>query len=49
MVVYIRTKFGDYSASLAGFREGGMSNRPIPEPTKHQKNSTVVGLGDLLT
>ena len=49
MVVFIRSKFGDYSASLAGFREGGVSNRPIPEPTKPQKSSNVVGLDDLLT
>ena len=49
MVVYIRTKFGDYSASVAGFKEGGVSNRPIPEPMKPQKISAVVGLGDLLT
>ena len=48
MVVYIRTKFGDYSASLAGFREGRVWNRPIPEPTKSQKSSTVVGSDDLL-
>ena len=48
-MVYIRIKFGDYSANLAGFREGGVSSRPIPEPTKPQKSSTVVTLGDLLT
>ena len=43
MLVYIRTKFGSYSANLADFKEGGVSNRPNPEPTKPQKSSTVVG------
>ena len=44
-----KTKFGDYSASLADFREREGSNRPLPQPTKPQKSSTVVGLGDWLT
>ena len=49
MVVYIRTKFADYNASLADLRAGRGSNRPLLEPTKPQQRSTVVGFGDLMT
>ena len=49
MVVYIRSKFADYSASLADFRAGRGSNRHLLEPTKPQQRSTVVGFGDLMT
>ena len=38
------TKFGDISVSLADFREGDESTPT--QPTKPQKSSTAVGLGD---
>ena len=47
--MYIRTKFGDYSASKPDFRDGRGLHQPLPEPTKHQKSSTVVGFGDFPT
>ena len=47
MVVYIHSKFGGYSKGLADIRKVG-SSRPLPQPTKPQKNPTVVGLSDLL-